>query len=101
MTDNNNIKLFNATTQKWDNTNILTEKTIIDNTVEIVNETNQTKKLKFDASGITPSTTRVQKIADQNGTIVATNITNRILINVTSKLKYSLIPLHTPLIILL
>lgn len=78
MTDNNVIKVFNSTTQKWDNTKILNDKTIIDNTIAVVNNTDDTKKLIFDASGITTGTTRTQKIQNQNGTIVATNITNRI-----------------------
>lgn len=75
---NNSIKIFNSATQKWDNTTILNDKTIIDNTVAVVNSIDNTKKLIFDASGITTGTTRTQKIANQNGTIVATNITGRI-----------------------
>lgn len=75
---NENIQRFNSTTNKWENTKVLNDKTIIDNSVAVVNNTDDTKKLIFDASGITTSTTRTQKFVNQDGTLVATNITNRV-----------------------
>lgn len=75
---NNGIKIYDTSVNKWKNTNVLADKTMIDNTVFIVNNADNSKKLKFDASGITTNTTRTQQIANQDGTIVATNITNRV-----------------------